>query len=58
MPEPSPELEAEMENLRDMAAQLEVALASLKKQIDAADAAKAARKETGHLDSSEGEQQA
>jgi hypothetical protein len=47
MPDPSPELEAEMQNLRAMAAQLETALAALKKQIDAADAAKAAREEGG-----------
>lgn len=45
MPEPSPDFEAEMQNLREMAAQLETALTALKKQIDAADAAKAARKD-------------
>jgi hypothetical protein len=40
-----------------MAAQLETALAALKKQIDAADAAKAAREEARQTEPSKGEQQ-
>ena len=43
MPERSPEMDVELQRLQDMADQLKTALDALKKQIDASDAAKAAR---------------
>jgi hypothetical protein len=44
MPErTSPEMEVELQRLSEMADQLRTALAALKTQIDAADAAKAAK---------------
>ena len=55
MPEPSPDFEVEMQNLREMAVQLEVALAALKKQIDAADAAKAGREGVSQSEPERGE---
>ena len=43
MPERSQEMEMELQRLQEMADQLRTALDALKKQIDASDAAKAAR---------------
>jgi len=43
--ERSPELDAQLQSLQDLADQLRVALDALKQKIDAADAAKAAREQ-------------
>lgn len=43
MPERSPEMDLELQRLQEMADQLKTALDALKRQIDASDAAKAAR---------------